>query len=49
LRFRLRVDDWLAFGIGHNALSPDPQITALNVFASQFNELLGVLRGIEER
>ena len=47
--FRLRVDDWFAICVSHNALRSDPQIPALNSLAGQLNELLGVLRGIKQR
>lgn len=47
--FCLWVDDWLPVSVSHNALSSDPQIPALNGFSGQRNELLGVLRGIEQR
>ena len=47
--FRLRVDDWFAICVSHNALRSDPQIPALNGLAGQLNELLGVLRGIKQR
>ena len=48
-RLRLRIDNRFALGVHKNGLCPDPQIPALNGFTGQFNKLLGLLRGIEQR
>ncbi|WP_053159076.1 hypothetical protein [Pseudomonas protegens] len=47
-RFRLRVDHWLTLGICKHGLCPDPQISARAGFPCQVNELLRVLRRVEQ-
>ena len=49
LRFGLRADYRLAFGVHQYDLGPDLYIAAPATLASQLNELLGVLRRVEER
>ncbi len=46
-RLGLRVDDRLALGVHQHRLGLDAHVAAPQGLASELNELLGVLRGIE--
>ena len=48
-RLCLLIDDWIAFSVGNGALRSDAERPALALPLGQLNELLGVLRGIEQR
>lgn len=48
-RFCLRINDWLALEVHKHGPGPDLHVSAPQGLAGQFNELLGVLRSVEER
>lgn len=48
-RFRLRVDDRFALGVDQRALGFYPHVAAFAALARKLNEMLRILRCVEER
>lgn len=48
-RLSLRIDDWLALGVDQRALGLYAHVAAFAALACKLNEVLRILRCVEER